>query len=117
MHRVHSKQARSLTITSTGSGVFRIFEIVEGSRVAFHSLQLHHAWNVHGGAVLNDGQLIAHNLHCNDNKAGYGGCIYNTGSLVIKGALIKDNKGIVCGGGLYLLKTGADLPRADNTIP
>ena len=71
-----------------------------------HSVKLHLGWHEYGGAVLNDGVLTSHNLHCVDNNAVHGGCIYNSASLTVNGAFIQHNRASVCGGAVYLINKG-----------
>ena len=116
----------SRVIRPYNNHVMQLFHITENGKATLRNLTLSggiadgsSANRMHGGAVLNEGDLTLYNVHVADNEASFGdgGGIYNAAgaSLKLFGSTVSGNSAYSDGGGIFN-SNGATLALNSSTV-
>jgi hypothetical protein len=111
--------ADELTIDADGGS--RIFSITSGDTVTLSGITvtggLVSGANVHGGGILNAGNLTLDSVAVVDNQtaSGRGGGVYSdTGNLIVHNSTFDDNSAVY-GGGIYIHSAGGVVVQVDGS--
>lgn len=88
------------------AGRYSAFLITYGTNVHMNNLVVKNCGTAaKGGAVINNGSLVLHNVKFDNNYANLGGAIYNTGNLTMSTCYFDGNGAYASGGAIYNLGT------------